>query len=254
MDIHESIKKTAIKFEDSFSQGSYYDSQTQDNNHLKLILSSLELNPGKRILDLGTGSGYLAFPLATENEKCEVIGLDIVVKTIERNNFKSKEITNLNFVSYGGEIFPFPENYFDIIVSRYAIHHFPDIEKCFSELSRVLRPKGQLFIADPTPNKLDKERFIDKYMQMKDDGHIKFYSANEIIDIAKKYNFEKKSIKFTKIRFPRKEAIKYKNLLAETGNNILEMYYIKITGDEVFISEDVLNISFKKNWVFTQLN
>jgi ubiquinone/menaquinone biosynthesis C-methylase UbiE len=152
----------------------------------------------------------------------------------------------LEFLSYDGEAFPFPEDYFDIVVTRYAIHHFPDIEHCFSELSRVLKSNGQLFISDPTPNKLDINRFVDKYMQMKDDGHIQFYTLEEITKIAKKFGFEKRFTTLTKIRFPRKNATKYSNLLDGAGIETLQLYEIETIKDEIFISEDVLNISFEK--------
>ena len=38
-----------------------------------------------------------------------------------------------------------------MVISRYALHHFPDIQKSISEVSRVIKPKGFLFISDPTP-------------------------------------------------------------------------------------------------------
>ena len=32
-----------------------------------------------------------------------------------------------------------------------------------------------MFVSDPTPNLIEKDRFIDIFMQMKNDGHVKFY-------------------------------------------------------------------------------
>ncbi|MDA3850274.1 MAG: class I SAM-dependent methyltransferase, partial [Spirochaetaceae bacterium] len=78
MNMDDSIKKTAKGFEESFFQGAYYNSQTQDFAHLTLILNQLSIRPGNKILDLGTGMGYLAFPLAEQNPRCTIKGLDIV--------------------------------------------------------------------------------------------------------------------------------------------------------------------------------
>ena len=36
----------------------------------------MKISDGMRILDLGTGSGYLSFPIAKNNSGCDVIGLD----------------------------------------------------------------------------------------------------------------------------------------------------------------------------------
>ena len=49
-------------------------------------------------------------------------------------------------------------------MTRYALHHFPDIERCFGEISRVLKSGGRLFISDPTPEEGDKDRLVDAFM------------------------------------------------------------------------------------------
>lgn len=56
------------------------------------------------------------------------------------------------------------------------LHHFPDIDYSISEVARVLKGGGVFFISDPCPNDCDKDRFVDEYMQLKKDGHIKFYT------------------------------------------------------------------------------
>ena len=242
------IEKTASSFEKSFSEDAYYNLQTQDKNHLSLIIESLDLTPGKQILDLGTGSGYLAFHLAETNPQCHIVGLDIVQNTISRNASIAKEnrLKNIDFLIYDGINFPFEKDIFDIIVSRYAFHHFPLIEKSFNEIARVLREKGQLFISDPTPNKVDQNHFIDKYMQMKDDGHQKFYTLDEFSELGKFKNLILVSNDMTKIRFPRKDAQQYLKLLNTTKDHILDAYQVEIIDDEIYITEDVLNISFMK--------
>ena len=63
-DIKESIIAAKKGFEESFSAGDFYNKQTQDERHLKAILDFLPIQPGMKILDLGTGSGYLSFPVA----------------------------------------------------------------------------------------------------------------------------------------------------------------------------------------------
>ena len=78
MNHRESIEKTKKGFEESFRLGSYYDRQTKDENHLELILNCIQVEQGMKILDLGTGSGYLAFSFAEKYKQSEVVGLDIV--------------------------------------------------------------------------------------------------------------------------------------------------------------------------------
>lgn len=245
----ESINKTRNGFEDSFSESNYYNIQTKDEKHLNKIIESLDLNDGYKVLDLGTGSGYLSFSIAENSPNCQIVGLDIVVNTLEKNREKVSEqkLKNLTFISYDGINFPFPDNTFDVIVTRYALHHFPEIKKSFKEISRVLKPGGQLFISDPTPNEDDKFHFIDKYMQMKDDGHIKFYTKDEFNELANSSGFKLERYFNTKIRFPRKGTEEYIKILAGTDESIINNYDIKIIGSEIFITEKVLNLSYRKN-------
>ena len=104
MNHKDSIEKTKQGFEESFRLGSYYDKQTKDDLHLNLILKRISVEPGMKILDLGTGSGYLAFPFAQKYDRAEIIGLDIVEKALEKNLRKAERegVANLQFVSYDG--------------------------------------------------------------------------------------------------------------------------------------------------------
>ena len=101
--------------------------------------------------------------------------------------------------------FPFDDNSFDIVITRYALHHFPAIKDTFQEVNRVLKKNGIFFLSNPAPNDDDTERFVDEYMQMKNDGHIKFYTKDKwekignVVDLVYVDDFE------TNICFPRKK-------------------------------------------------
>lgn len=251
MNYKESIEQTKQGFEESFRVGEYYNKQTRDDMHLELILSYIQVEPGMKILDLGTGSGYLAFPFAEKYKQVEVVGLDIVEKTLEENQRKVEleGINNLRFVSYDGMDFPFDDNSFDIVISRYALHHFPAIHDTFREISRVLKKNGIFFLSDPTPNDDDIERFVDEYMQMKKDGHIKFYTKDEwekignSVDLMYIDDFE------TSIRFPRKRdtALEFDDIISRHNEAVISGYEVEIIEDEIWISEKVNNLLLRKN-------
>ena len=78
MDIRENINDTRKGFEELFAAGDFYNRQTQDSEHLEKITEFVKIVEGMRVLDLGTGSGYLSFPLAKDNPGCEIIGLEIM--------------------------------------------------------------------------------------------------------------------------------------------------------------------------------
>ncbi|WP_083461390.1 class I SAM-dependent methyltransferase [Cellulosilyticum ruminicola] len=159
-----------------------------------------------------------------------------------------KGLKNISFVTYDGIHFPFEEGSFNYVVTRYALHHFPKIEETFKEIGRILKPKGQLFIADPTPCKEDNERFVDQYMQMKKDGHIKYYTKGEFIELAAQVNMELKAAFETPICFPRINESGYKELIKRHSKEIIEKYKVYVTEDNqyIYITQNVLNLTFEK--------
>ena len=250
MNKRANIEKTKQGFEESFRLGTYYNKQTRDDAHLERILESIQVEPGMRILDLGTGSGYLAFPIARKYKQAEVVGLDIVEKTLEKNKNRAEQerIRNLNFINYEGLDFPFENEMFDIVVTRYALHHFPAIGDTFREINRVLKNGGILFLSDPAPNDNDVDRFVDEYMQMKKDGHIRFYTKDEWKEIGDSVNLKYISDFETSIRFPREkvESVEFDDIISRHSENVIKGYDVEVIEDEIWITEKVNNLIFRK--------
>lgn len=244
------IEKTRKGFEESFAAETFYNKQTQDEQHLKLILNCLNISDGMKILDLGTGTGYLAFPIAEQYPKAEVTGLDIVEMALNRNREKASALglNNLQFVNYGGLAFPFLDQEFDMVITRYALHHFPAIHDTFQEIRRVLRPNGRFFLSDPAPNEEDTERFVDAYMQMKKDGHIKFYTKQEWLVIGVSTGLDCIVDFETQIRFPKKKqtALEFDDLMKRYNQEVIKSYALEITDDEIWITEKVNNLLFQR--------
>lgn len=202
---------------------------------------------GKHYLDVGTGNGYVAFALAKQAPDIFVIGIDIVQKAIAANNQKAKseQLHNLKFFDFNGANLPFDASKFFGIVSRYAFHHFPSPEWSVREMARVLEVGGFCVIADPIPNTQDETDFINSYMALKDDGHVRFYRPSELESLFGRAGFQIEEQFFSSITFPRPMTADYQRLLAETSTEILQAYRIQINGDQIHLSVQVLNTRFR---------
>lgn len=250
--ISESIQATKKGFEQSFKEGTLYNRQTQDSEHLQKILDTINIQENMSVLDLGTGSGYLAFAMAGDCPTSKVTGLDIVENTLIENRkiADEKNVKNVEFVAYDGLDFPFGKEQFDLITTRYALHHFPDIEHTFQEVSRILKKGGRFFIADPTPNADDSERFVDDYMRMKPDGHIKYYEKEEFENYAKAVGLKLVKAFQTEICFPRlkKTAIGFDDIMNKHKKEVIEGYQVRVTKDNqyIYITQKVWNLLFEK--------
>lgn len=251
METHSSILLTKQAFENSFAEADFYNRQTQDTRHLENILSFLPIKPGMKILDLGCGSGYLTFSIAEKYPQASILGLDIVEKALKTNKARAEAMNclNIDFMAYDGIRFPFSDSSFDMAVSRYAPHHFPDIQKSLSEISRVLVPGGYFFLSDPTPNSDDTARFVDDYMRLKNDGHIRFYTKQEWETMCGKCSMHLVRYFDSQIRFPRKKSasVGWENVLEHHEPAVIRGYALEQTGDELLITERVNNLLFCKN-------
>lgn len=125
-----------------------------------------------RCLDAGCADGY-GTKLLSSSAK-ETIGIDIDNKTIDRA-FKKNADNNCWYKLYNGKDIPFPDRYFDVIVSFHAIEHIKDDAGFIAEIHRVLK-NGGLFIIS-TPNKALR---LPGNMPSWNVFHIREYASNEL--------------------------------------------------------------------------
>lgn len=248
MDSKEAVKNAKESFE-KILLNEKYSSIIKDDKHLELLLNMLPLKKGSEVLDIGTGAGYLAFPVAQQDSGCNVTGIDIAEKVIIQNQAKAEEqhISNLHFCSFDGINYPFANNSMDIITSRYAFHHFPDVEAAVKQIAGILRKNGKVLLSDPVRNPSDKDRVIDKFMKVKGDGHIGFYTQEEIASLFSKNGIYQTDLKVTCMEFPFPEKQEYITLFNSLSNEEKEMYNIYLKENIVWIGNiNVVNILMEK--------
>ncbi len=76
--------------------------------------------------------------------------VDLSEKMIE--TAKKKHIDGIHFVAGDCENLPFTDNSFDVVTCSMSFHHYPNPEKFFMSLHRVLRPGGRFILRDMASN------------------------------------------------------------------------------------------------------
>lgn len=75
----------------------------------------------------------------------------------------------MSFEVFDGLTYPFSNEYADLIVTRYAFHHFQDVVNAVQQMNRILVKGGKVLITDPMRNEKDNDGIIDNFMRVKKD-------------------------------------------------------------------------------------
>jgi len=111
---------------------------------------AVELRQGK-ILDVGTGLGYLLIEIARLIPDVEIVGIDIssgMVKIARRNTEKAGLSRRVKFMVKDANKMSFEDSSFDLIVSTGSLHHWKKPLHVINEVHRVLKDGGKAWIYD----------------------------------------------------------------------------------------------------------
>jgi demethylmenaquinone methyltransferase/2-methoxy-6-polyprenyl-1,4-benzoquinol methylase len=108
-----------------------------------------QVGPGKRALDVATGTGDLAIALARRG--ADVVGSDFSEGMLERARAKNGAV---RWEQANALALPYPDDVFDAATVGFGARNFSDLRQGLSEMTRVVRPGGRVVVLEiTTPTK-----------------------------------------------------------------------------------------------------
>jgi arsenite methyltransferase len=106
----------------------------------------LALEPGERVLDIGSGPGFLA------EEMAEEVGPEGAVHGVDPSEsmlaISRRRETRVEYAIGDAVSLPYEDETFDAVIATQVYEYVPDMPAALAEARRVLRPGGRLLILD----------------------------------------------------------------------------------------------------------
>ena len=120
--------------------------------HYELVARDVRnYGPAERILDIGTGPGYLLAALHQTLPNAALVGVDIspaMITQARRNMNAYGQDGRIEVKVAGASTLPFADGTFDRVVSTGSLHHWKEPLRALAEAHRVLRPGGYALLYD----------------------------------------------------------------------------------------------------------
>jgi len=140
------------------------------------LISSANIEPGHRVLDIGCGTGTLVVQLKRQYGPAQVVGLDPDPKALRRARLKAAraDVSVQLDQGFANEL-PYERASFDRVFSSFMFHHLnkQERENMLREVLRILKPGGSFhfvdFIVDDASHGFF-DRLFRSHAQMKDNS------------------------------------------------------------------------------------
>jgi len=153
------------------------------------LFERLPLDSHDLVLDVAAGTGHVARRLAPHAHT--VVALDATAAMLEQG--RAHAPPNVLFLEGDAAAIPFLDDSFDVVVTRFAVHHFEDPRVQLTEMRRVVKPHGRLAVADliahpeaaATQNRLET---------LRDPSHTRMLELHELTGLVQTADVEVRDV------------------------------------------------------------
>jgi len=122
----------------------------QDQTWRREMLAYANVPPRGSLLDVGTGTGDIAYTALQQNPTIRAVGSDFTYEMMAAGVNKVAGVL-LPFAQADTYTLPFPDNTFDAVVSGFLVRNVVDRVAAFREMARVTKRGGRVVCLETTP-------------------------------------------------------------------------------------------------------
>ncbi|MFM9961247.1 MAG: class I SAM-dependent methyltransferase [Planctomycetaceae bacterium] len=103
------------------------------------------------VLDVGTGTALIPIELCRRESACRILAIDLaaeMLKLADRNIAQAGFTSRIQAERIDAKQMPYATGSFEAVISNSIVHHIPEPRAVITEMLRVLRPGGVLFVRD----------------------------------------------------------------------------------------------------------
>jgi ubiquinone/menaquinone biosynthesis C-methylase UbiE len=123
-----------------------YDSELRAlHPHLR---AAARVGRGERVLDIGCGAGESTRDAGRSAAPGPVLGIDVDEQLLDRARrlTAAEGLDNVTYVRGDAQVHPFPDESYDVAISRFGTMFFADPVAAFTNIGRALRPRARLVL------------------------------------------------------------------------------------------------------------
>jgi ubiquinone/menaquinone biosynthesis C-methylase UbiE len=194
-----------------------------DANTLRLIVAAAAPGPDDTVLDVACGGGIIVCAFAPEVKHATGIDMTPAMLDRARQLAAEKRIANVSWDQGDVGSLPYADGAFDIVVTRFSMHHFLDPIGVLREMVRVCAPGGRVVVVDMYASQdAAKAAEWNRLEKLRDPSHVRCLTLAELQGL------------FPQVGLPEPQASYYE--LRDEVRNLLRRSFPN-PGDDVKIIE-----------------
>jgi ubiquinone/menaquinone biosynthesis C-methylase UbiE len=185
-----------------------------DANALRMIVDAASPRPNDTVLDVACGGGLVVCAFAPHVK--QATGIDMTPAMLDRARRLAAEQGIGNVAWEQGDVgrLPYPDAAFDIVVTRFSMHHFLDPAAVLREMARVCAPGGRIVVVDMyASDDAAKAAEWNRAEKLRDPSHVRCLTLPELKALFGSANLPEPRTQFYELRD------ELRNLLARSFPN-----------------------------------